>query len=119
MWVKRTDAEVEEERKRERRSRRLGAVLGGIFVLLVVSVFFSRGEAAERGRVAVPVSELLSRLPFAIVAAVICAFLVYKSDDPRPRVVCPKCEATKYDDGVRDCACGGRFENMETMKYVA
>ena len=119
MWVKRTDAEIAEERERRRRTRLRGAVLFGFFVLFIITCFFGWREAADRSRFTSPVVELLSRLPFALVAAIICAFLSYKLDRKRPMMICPKCEATKYEDGVTACSCGGRFEKMEMMKYVA
>ena len=119
MWVKRTEAEVAEERRRHRRGRLRAAVLFGAFVLLVVMCLFGWQEAGRRGRVVVPVSELLSRLPFAVVAAIICSFLMYKWERKRPMMICPQCEATKYDDGVTDCSCGGHYELMEGMKHVA
>ena len=119
MWVKRTEAELAEERRRQHRSRLRVAFLSGAFVLILVTFFCGGREAARRGRFTVPVAELLSRLPFAIAAGAISSFGFYKWERERPTMICPKCEATKYEDGVIQCSCGGHYEPMEGMKYVA
>jgi len=43
----------------------------------------------------------------------------YQCGRKRPMMICPQCEASKYEDGVDQCPCGGHFEMMESMKYVA
>jgi hypothetical protein len=118
MWVKRTEAEIAEERKRQRRGRLREAMLSGAFVL-VTTCLFHWGETDWRGRLIVPADELLSRLPFAAMSGIILAFVLYKCERRRPMMVCPKCESTKYEDGVNQCPCGGHFEMMESRKYVA
>ena len=119
MWVKRTEAELAAERRRQRRSRVIAAVLAGALFLFMVTCPFGGGEGARRGRYVVPVSELLSRLPFGIVVGIIAAFVFYKwGSNERPTMICPKCDATKYDDGIRECSCGGHYELMESMKHV-
>ena len=120
MWVRRTEAEIAKERQRQRRSRLQGAVIFGTFILLMVLCFFGWRESARRGRFVVPTEEMLSRLPFASVAAILFAFVMYKWERKRlPMMICPKCETTKYKDEVTQCSCGGHFEMMEVMKYVA
>jgi len=119
MWIKRTEAELAEEQRRQRRSRLRAALLFGAFVLLLVTFFFGGREALRRGRFTVPVGELLSRFPFAIAAGAISSFVFYKWERKRPTMICPKCERSKYDDGVIQCSCGGHYEPMEGMKYVA
>jgi len=121
MWVKRTEAELAEERKRQRRDHKRDAVLSGFVVLVFVTFVSGWLETYRRGRFIFPAPEPLSRLPFAIVIAVIFGFLMYKFkwDREQPLVNCPECETSKHEDGVDDCACGGHFEKYETMKYVA
>jgi|SRR5678815_689440 hypothetical protein len=119
MWVKRTKAEVAVERRRERRGDLWAAAAFGAFILLMVMCLFGWQEAARRGRVTVPLDELLSRLPLGVVAGIILSVVFYKRERKPPKMICPRCEATKYDDGVGQCPCGGRFEKMEAMKYVA
>ena len=117
MWVKRTEAEIAQEQRRQRRSR-LWATAGVSGVILVICLFVSR-EAFRRGHVFVPADQLLSRLPFAILAGIISGFVFWKWERVRPTMICPDCEVTKYEDGVIDCPCGGHFEKMDMMKYVA
>ena len=121
MWVRRTEEELAEQQRRQHRDRKRGAVLFGFFVLVIVTFVSGWLETSRRGRFVFPAPETLSRLPFAIVAAVVCGFLAYKFRFDREQllVICPECETSKHEDGVDDCACGGHFEKYETMKYVA
>lgn len=118
MWVKRTEAEIAEERKRQRRGRLRAAMLFGAFVLVMVTC--SYGGHSYPHHLFVPANELTSRLPFAAMSGIICAFAFYKwGGRKRPMMICPQCETTKYEDGVNQCPCGGHFELMESMKFVA
>jgi cytosine/uracil/thiamine/allantoin permease len=95
------------------------AVLAGVFALLV-SVLVSRHERGyPQKTVLTPPRQWLQRLPYGFVFGVFVGFFVYKVIPPRrPMMICPKCEATKYEDGVGECSCGGRYEKMEEMKHV-
>lgn len=117
MWIKRTETEMLEHRKRQRRKRLLEAIAGGLLVLLIVTFLFEwRGSS---GPFKVPMEELLSRLAWAALAAILSGFVIYRLDRfQAPMMVCPKCEITKHEDGEDKCSCGGRFELMETMKQV-
>lgn len=117
MWIKRTEAEVAEERRRQCRNRAAWSLLPGAFVFL--GVLFLRLERVRRGAATVPDSELLSRVPIAVVAGGIYAIICYRWKQKPPIMICPHCEAATHDDGVQTCSCGGRFEMIETMKYVA
>ena len=120
MWVKRTEPEIETERKRQRRSRVLSAMVVGFIFLVVVLFTFGWREAGERRGFFVPANELLPRLPFAVGAGLLLGFFYRWQERKRlPMMICPHCEATKYADGTIECSCGGHFEMMEEMKYVA
>ncbi len=45
--------------------------------------------------------------------------LMWYNLERKPMMICPQCEASKYEDGVTQCPCGGHFEMMESMKFVA
>ncbi|MGA2556189.1 MAG: hypothetical protein ABSG04_07935 [Verrucomicrobiota bacterium] len=119
MWVKRTESELAEERRRRRRSRLRGSALCGLLVTTAGAFFYSWGEAGNRERSPVPLNELPTRLPGCLVFGVLAAALIYKFERKRPVMICPNCEATKYDDNLFQCSCGGRFEKLEEMKHVA
>lgn len=119
MWVKRTDVEIAEERERRYRSKVRAAITVGLLVLVSGTCFFPSSIYLMEGRLLVPTSEYPSRLPFFLGLAIIIGVLWYYGTHTRPLMICPQCEITKYEDGVTNCACGGRFEKMETMKYVA
>ena len=119
MWVKRTEFEIEEQRRRQRRSRLRVAALFGVFVTLLTALTFGGREIDDRHRFTVPTREILSRLPLSIAFGAVAAFAMYKFQRERLTMICPRCEATKHDDGISQCSCGGHFEMMESMKYVA
>ncbi len=119
MWIKRTEAVVAEEQRRQRRSRLSWALLPGAFFFLVVLFLRGTAEAARRGEWTVPADELLRRVPIALLAGGIIAVICYRAKPKPPLMICPQCEATKHHDGVPICSCGGRFEMIETMKYVS
>ena len=55
-----------------------------------------------------------------MVAAAVIGFACYRWKDSAPKrvsMICPKCEATKLEDAVNECSCGGHFENLDTMKW--
>jgi hypothetical protein len=119
MWVKRTEAEIAEARQHQRRSRLKDAAIFGAVVFPIFLFFFTKSESPQRGTLSVPSEEILPRIPFAFVAAIVFAFVRYIwQEKPLPVVICPECEATKYKDSVSECACGGHFEDIELMKYV-
>lgn len=118
MWVKRTESEVAEERRQQRQSRLRAAALFGAFVTVVTTFFYGWAEAGRRGRITVPTGELLLRLRVSVVVGAVATWVFYKFERKRPIMICPKCEATKYDDNLAGCSCGGHFEKIEEMKYV-
>lgn len=119
MWVKRTELEIAEERRRQRRSRLRVAALVGVFITLMIALTFGWREIEGRHRFTVPTDEILSRLPVSMIFGAVVALAFYKLVRERPTMICPRCEATKHDDGISKCSCGGHFEMMEGMKYVA
>jgi len=119
MWVKRTEPEIAEERQRQRRRHFRQAVTFGAFVFVMLTCLFGWREAGRRGRVVVPVAEYSSRILFAVAGGVVAGLAFFKWNRQRRMMICPNCEATKYQDAVTECSCGGHFEMMEVMKYVA
>jgi len=118
MWVKRSPEEMEVVKRKKHSSRIRTAALCGLFVLALTSFCFGGFEAARRGRFIVPLDEILHRLPASLICALLAVFFYYKFERRKPTVVCPQCEATKFADGVFECSCGGRFEDMEEMKWT-
>lgn len=114
MWVKRTEAEIAEERKQQRRRRLRAAMLFGAFIFVTFTFYSGR----RHGRLLVHANEILSHLPFAVMVGFIGTLMWYNLER-KPMMICPQCEASKYEDGVTQCPCGGHFEMMESMKFVA
>ena len=118
MWVKRTEPEIRKEARRQQRKRLLGEVCLGLVFMLVVT--FCRGwrEAGDHNGFLVPLSEVPARLPFGIFAGVILALTARLVSRGRSIVVCPKCQATKTKDNDQECSCGGKFEDLNTLKWI-
>ena len=89
MWVKRTESEIAEERRRQGRSRLRAAALFGVFLTLVTALTFGSREIEGRHRFTVPTSEILSRLPLSIVFGAVAALAIYKFQRTRPTMICP------------------------------
>jgi hypothetical protein len=118
MWVKRSPEEMEAVKCKNHFWRIRTAILFGLILVALTALCFGGFEGFRRGRVLVPFDEILQRLPLSLIFGAIGAFLFYKFDRRKPSVVCPQCEATKFRDGVFECACGGRFEDMDEMKWT-
>jgi hypothetical protein len=118
MWVKRTATELLQEQRRKVRRRLRVATVFGFFVAALTLFFFGWQEAGVRGRIPVPVDEIVWRLPLSLTAGAIVGFLFFKFWGERSTMICPDCETTKYDDGICDCSCGGCFHKTEEMKHV-
>ena len=120
MWVKRTEAEMVEQRRRQNRDHFWGSVLCAAFLAALGTCCFGWKEIARRDLFFVPSDELISRLPFSFTFGVVTAFVIYKWGWPKmpTSVLCPKCEITKLEDGQNQCACGCNFEKMDEMKWL-
>lgn len=117
MWVKRSPEELTRARA-ERRKRRLLQALAfsGVAFVLVTFTHAKRWRWQYSSWLASP-AEIPHRMLIAVPASIVVGLFVYWLCRERRMMVCPKCGATKYDDSVLGCACGGTFEEMETMKW--
>src|SRR5262245_24053237 len=118
MWIKRTEEEVIKARRHAKRKRVIWSVIAGLFFWLIatfiyiekrryhLSLFVSWKDMPARSLALLPVSLLIG-------------WGVHYSQRNPPRImICPRCEITKNADSELDCPCGGRFEDLETMKWV-
>ena len=117
MWVKKNADEREETRRRENR-KDITVVCG---LALVATIFMSalpRLKSGDPHFTHAP--EFLRNFVTFIVPVYISMTIVYLLDkrSRRREVICPKCERSKYDDGIMDCSCRGRFEYLSEMKWV-
>jgi len=120
MWVKRT-AEKMEAVVRVKRSQRVRyAIVAGLITAVPYEFFFGGAQADKWHTYVVPGDQLLSRLPLAIIVGACFGLITFKVllRSKREYWVCTKCEATKYADGVVECSCGGRFENLDEVKFI-
>ncbi len=116
MWVRCAPDELELRRK-ERGWRRVkeAAVCAALMSLFLILVYWERPTRTFNALT--PGEEWLSRAPAAIAVGALVWFLLLR-EKPRPTVICPKCEATKYHDGILVCQFGGRFEKVDELKWV-
>lgn len=121
MWVKRSEAEMVEQRKRKSRDRVWYSVFVAVLLTAIGTCLVGWKEGSRRGGLFfVPADELISRLPLSFTFGVAAALVSYKWGWRKPPVslICPKCEAAKLDDGQNQCACGCSLEKMDEMKWV-
>jgi hypothetical protein len=116
--VKRTIDEILTAKDQAKRLRRYGAIAIGVAVCAFATFFRGRGWSIHYASNRVPLEEIPSRLPFAVVLGALLGWFFYRSPSRRKTVICPKCEKTKTEDSQWDCSCGGHFEDLETMKWV-
>jgi hypothetical protein len=118
MWVKRTDDEILAAKEHAKSLRRYGAIAIGVALCAILTFFRGRGWSVYYPSNRVPLEEIPSRLPLAVLFGFIVGWFFYRSPSRRRTVVCPKCEKTKVEDSQWDCSCGGHFEDIKTMKWV-
>ncbi|MFN7141155.1 MAG: hypothetical protein ACK4UN_17640 [Limisphaerales bacterium] len=119
MWIKLTEQELLEKQRRTRRAHFRAAAIVGVSAAVLVMFAFGWREAGEHGRLIVPMHQISSRIPLAILAGSVSAFIVFRHSRKRRMVICPRCESTQWAGGSEHCSCGTRFEDLESMKYVA
>jgi hypothetical protein len=127
MWVKKTDREILDDRRKERKRVTILTIIFWVLSSLILVVRPNR-YALMNG--ASPGWELVwSQItsPRRIVASVFISGVLLLtlfwwprfSGKRRPTsVICPKCEKVKSPDDQWQCQCGGRFVNLDEMKWV-
>jgi hypothetical protein len=119
MWVKRTEAEVAKAKTDANRIRLRWAVVAGAFSWLNCTFLHGKGWRSRYTSVFVSLEEVPMRMLEFLPVGVFLGWLVYRfRTKPRQVMVCPNCEATKDEDSVLACSCGGHFEYLETMKWI-
>src|SRR4051812_46966055 len=86
-------------------------------------VFMNAAFTYGRGRLGlsnfVSLEDVLRRLPLAFVVTPIFTYFFSKILPKKAKtMICRDCETTKRDDSVSECSCGGRFEDLDTLKWV-
>jgi len=123
MWVKKTEQEIVDSRKRLQREGRVAAI--GLWLLFTLVGASFPGYSEMRGLYLLPVREILQRAP-VVALTMFPVLLVYwfwwgnrrKKNALNVSQVCLRCGATKLSDGVDDCPCGGAYVNMDEAKWV-
>jgi len=91
-------------------------VLVGLLFCALYLCFYCGAEWPHSGHFLVPLPELLGRLPLACLIGSLCGVFYYRSPD-RVVVICPKCGKAGYANRFRLCACGGKVERIEEMRW--
>jgi hypothetical protein len=115
MWIERTQEEIPTGKSRDTSRRREGAIVFGIGMFLVLIFFL--GDADPRWPGFRPWGEMIQIMPTTVFFSVWLGCFYFLTERRRT-VICPLCENAKYDDGVADCPCGGRFVDLVSMKWV-
>jgi len=119
VWIKKTAAEIADGQQKKRRQRVQSAMLFAILTTVPMIFIFGFWQAAESGRMLVPLRAIPGRVLTVLPVGIILGILYYALLSRKiPVMICPKCGASKNRDSVATCECGGMFENLDTMKWV-
>ncbi len=122
MWVKKSKEEPQKSMSQKSRMRASLSVAALCFIL--ITTFRGIIGYGATGQLFHYFYEIADRTPVALLISSAIGLTIYwlsgkKSAAPKGEtLMCPKCEATKFDDGDYECPCGGHFEDLNTMKWV-
>jgi hypothetical protein len=129
MWVKKSELELlDDEARRRSREKRTALAVWAFFTIFPSVVAPRYGVHASPGHYLwqMPVRRAIAVTTFSLlVAALVSGIGVYfwywlpRRNGRLPKVlVCPKCENVKRADGNSECTCGGRYVDLDTVKWV-
>jgi hypothetical protein len=117
MWQKRTKEELAEAQKRNRRSRIIS-----VFVItlpttaVMAAVIDPKGLHPHlAGLTGFGLRFIVIFVPMLISVSIVLSF---KNRNRLPTMICPRCETSKYFDGVTACSCGATFQKLDEMKWI-
>jgi len=123
MWVKKSPEELQKPSSKKRRL--LGSFVLGTMIFL--GCVFTNGGGIGYMRTGSffkhHLYDMVDSVPIALLISTITGLISYwllfrENPSPNRVLLCPKCEKTKFDDGILDCPCGRHFEDIQTMKWV-
>jgi len=127
MWIKKTEQEIAEMKKRTIpkmiKSRKLShAITVSIWFFVISFLYHKFGFSAWETKPK-PWNEVLSLLPRLIAYSLIifCAsYLFLFNDDPIEKIfICLNCNNKKYNlKKNMQCKCGGEYVDMDLLKWV-
>lgn len=130
MWVRKTEDEIRQDRSKGKNDLLGPGVISLVFfigVIFSMKTGFFEGESWET----IPKSweEVFEDLPMIVAVSLslgvfawlLQRFLLGKGIrfcDFQKALICQKCGKTKTDDGISDCSCGGRYVDIDTVKWI-
>ncbi len=124
MWVQKSSEEIAAQ-NRLGRKRELRTVIGLLVIMaIVVLATPPKGNPFSLWyRLHLPLQGWLPRgVVVLLIAALLCVLSCYwfrRSKAERCcSWLCPKCETVKAPDGNPDCKCGGKFVDLNSVKWV-
>jgi len=122
MWIKKTDVEI----RRSKKQRRVREIANAILLWAGLSIITAAVPGWGEWSVTVATfNDFLNRLPakmfwFSAVAAFYFwpPFGKGKNAANSTTLICPDCEKVKAADGNLVCPCGGRFVDIDEMKWI-
>jgi hypothetical protein len=124
MWVPKSSEEISAEKRFGR--RRQVRTMTAIWIILVMVILVTppaRNPFSVWFGLHLPFQGSLPRrvaLPLAagLLLLASCYWFRFSSKVQTKTWLCPKCETVKAPDGNPDCKCGGKFVDLNTVKWV-
>lgn len=115
MWVAKSAVEVETARKRRERE----AVFIALALAVLLGAWLTCCRKTRDGPALKEPADMRRDFPVAVCLGLLIGGLASRADRKRQRrVVCPVCETSKLADGGFNCPCGGRFRDLDELRWI-
>jgi hypothetical protein len=135
MWVRKSEAELEEDKRvwNRRRKNPLRPLVQAFFLESVLGLSHMVGcRASFHGFFKAPVplvkwpQTMVDRFPSFVISVLVFFVIIYMLQlsygpilsDGRIYYICPRCFRRQYKSHGRSCTCGGWCEPLEDWKHV-
>jgi hypothetical protein len=126
MWVRRSESEIADIQRRNRRRRLnpLGPFLAAVVVMLLVFLFpRSPRSGSFFTSPAFSVTFLIAFTLFYLSRALRGRYYLFGPRFAPPNaidrsMICPRCQKVQLETATHSCACGGELEDLEYWRWT-
>ena len=124
MWIKKSDQEIEKDKRKGAIDVPISIFIGVFILNIVDNKLGIRRYSDVRPKSWLEIYSLIPHfflLSFSIALAVFILQKLFKIDfskKPIDTYICDKCNKVKRNDNIFECDCGGKYYQIEKMKWV-